>query len=174
MERSTIKKMIEKHPFGVFAPKNARYLFLGSFPGQPPIEWFFVTKRNQFWPIMTEVYQRDLTTTEQKQRLFEDLCLAITDTILSTTRKKESNLDVNLTNIVPNIKAINKILDDNKIQKIFFSSRFAEKLYRKHFKFAIEKYPKIELITLPSPSPRYAVLTKGEKIKIYKRLLPKL
>lgn len=166
--------MTEIHPFGAFVPKNTKYLFLGSFPGQPPIEWFFVTKRNQFWLIMSEVYQRNLTTTEQKKKLFEELHLAITDTILSTTRKKESNLDVNLTNIVPNIKTINKILDNNKIMKIFFSSRFAEKLYRKHFKLMIEKYPKIELITLPSPSPRYAKLTKEEKTKIYKNLLPKL
>lgn len=166
--------MTEIHPFGVFVPKNSKYLFLGSFPGRSPVEWFFVTKRNQFWPILSAVYKKDLTTTEQKKKLFKNLQLAITDTILSTTRKKESNLDINLTNIVPNIKAINKILNNNKIEKIFFSSRFAEKLYKKYFKLMIEKYPKIKLITLPSPSPRYAVLSKEEKIKIYKDLLPKL
>jgi len=35
-------------------------------------------------------------------------------------------------------------------------------------------YPKIELITLPSPSPRYAILSKDEKGAIYAEILPKL
>ena len=41
-------------------------------------------------------------------------------------------------------------------------------------KLAKEKYKNIEFITLPSPSPRFAAITKAEKIKIYRKLLPKI
>ena len=96
----------------------------------------------------------------------------ITDIILSCERKANNNSDTNLINVVLN-REVSKILKNNKIKKIFFSSKFVEKLYKKHFKDLILKYSKIELITLPSPSPRYAAMSKSEKISKYKQLLPK-
>jgi len=36
------------------------------------------------------------------------------------------------------------------------------------------QYQNIELITLPSPSPRYASMSKQEKVARYTELLPKL
>jgi G:T/U-mismatch repair DNA glycosylase len=62
----------------------------------------------------------------------------------------------------------------NKIEKIFFSSRFAEKLFNKEFKNVIKQYPDIKLVTLPSPSPRHAKLFFSDKINKYKELLPVL
>jgi hypothetical protein len=35
------------------------------------------------------------------------------------------------------------------------------------------KNPSVKFITLPSPSPRYAAMSKEEKIKKYKEVLPK-
>jgi hypothetical protein len=49
-----------------------------------------------------------------------------------------------------------------------------EHLFRKNFKNTICQYPKIKLVTLPSPSPRYAAMNRQEKITRYKELLPKL
>ncbi len=174
--------MILKHPFGDFVPKNARYLIVGSFPGKEvflyikdnPYDWYYGTKRNTFWPIIEEVYGIELSNKEDKIKLFTRLRIAITDTIYSCERLLNSNLDVNLTNIVYNNQEIARILDNNKIEKIFFSSRFVENNYKRHFKDLIIKYPNIELITLPSPSPRYAAMTKDEKIKKYSELLPRL
>ena len=102
-------------------------------------------------------------------------------------RKKGTNSDTNLTNIKYNTKAIEKILKDNKIEKIFFTSRFVEKLFKKVFpNFSYQQstvhhpqpttnnlQPTTYLYTLPSPSPRYAKLTLSEKIKMYNKLLPK-
>ena len=59
-------------------------------------------------------------------------------------------------------------------EKIFFTSRFVENAYRKAFKDLIIKYPQIELINLPSPSPRFASMNKEEKTRRYKLVLPKL
>lgn len=168
--------MIEKHPFGDFVPKNSEYLLVGSFTGKIDdllYDWYYVSKRNKFWPIMSEVYGVKLQNKEAKQNLFRKLKFALTDIILSCERQKNSNLDMNLKNIVIN-EGINNILIRNKIKKVFFSSRFVEKLFKKYFKNFILNNPEVELVTLPSPSPRYAAMRLDEKIKRYKEVLPKI
>lgn len=165
---------VEIHPYKAFLPINAKYLLLGSFPGKatPENNWFYGSKRNQFWRILEEVYKTKLATIEEKKKLLENLNLAITDIILSCERKLNNNLDSNLTNIEFNIATINKIVEKHKIVKIYFSSRFVENHFKAKFRNLINKYPDIKLITLPSPSPRYARLTIEEKIKRYEELLP--
>lgn len=168
--------MVETHPFGNFVPHNARFLFLGSFTGKQVegYDWFFSNKRNQLWPMLSVVFNIKLTTKEEKQELFTKLKMAITDIILTCERKSNSNLDMNLTNITYNTNAIVNIIQQNNIENIYFSSRFAEKLFKNHFKDTARQHPTISLITLPSPSPRYASMSKYQKIEKYKELLPKL
>ena len=169
--------MIEVNPFGMFVPKKTEYLFLGSFTGKiesANYDWFYANGRNQFWPIMEMVFMLDLSTKAKKQELFTRLRMAITDIILSCERKTNSNLDVNLANFVFNTNSITRVITENKIKTIYFSSRFAEKLFKKNFRELITQYPKINLVTLPSPSPRYAAISKSEKVKHYKELLPSL
>src|SRR3989304_6979859 len=117
--------MIETHPFGVFVPPHARFLLLGSFTTKQfeGYDWFYSNKRNQFWPILEEVYEIKLSTKPEKQKLLSKLETAIADIILSCERKFNSNLDMNLTNIIYNTEAINKILRENKIETIYFTSR---------------------------------------------------
>ncbi len=174
---------METHAFGNFVPENARYLILGSFTAKesptgnglkdPAYDWFYGTKRNQFWPILEEVYGIEFSTLEDKQQLFTRLGIAIADIILKCERKHGSNLDANLINIEYNKEAIKNILDCNKIEKVFFTSRFVETKFLKEFINEISDHPEIELLTLPSPSPRYARVSKNEKILEYKKLLPK-
>jgi len=171
--------MIETHPFGVFAPPKVKYLLLGSFiaikrSGDDSYDWFYGSKRNQFWPIIEEVYKVKLSNKKAKQDLFSRLSIAIADIIHQCERKDNNSLDSNLTNAVYNSDAINRLLGENPIERILFSSRFVEKEFRKHFKKLIEKYPDIELVTLPSPSPRYAAMSREEKVKRYSRVFPKL
>ncbi|OGM21935.1 hypothetical protein A2863_00900 [Candidatus Woesebacteria bacterium RIFCSPHIGHO2_01_FULL_38_9b] len=169
--------MIETHPFGIFVPPRAKYLILGSFTGKGvginSYDWFYGTKRNQFWPIIESVYNMKLPVKKNKQNLFTHLGIAITDIIYQCERKKASNLDNNLTNIVYNTKGINNIFKKNKIEKIFFSSRFVETRFKMIFEKLINKNNNIQLITLPSPSPRYAAMSIDEKIKRYQSILPK-
>jgi len=114
--------MIEKHPFGNFVPKKPKYLMLGSFVTKPsnPYKWFYANGRNQFWPIMEEVYNSDFGTKEQQQKLFIQLEMALADIILSYERRKNSNLDINLFNIDYNTKAITDIINKYKVKKVFF------------------------------------------------------
>lgn len=173
--------MIETHPFGCFVPPQAKYLILGSFTTREAYDstkkddyvWFYSNGgRNQFWPILEIIYATKLKTREEMQNLFTSLHIALADIILQCERKKLSNLDVHLTNIVYAVEDITEILKNNPMQKIFFTSRFVEKEFKKKFKQLIEQYSNIELITLPSPSPRYAAMSRIDKIKKYKEILP--
>lgn len=167
--------MTEKHPFGDFVPENAKYFLLGSFATKPTpgYEWFYANGRNQFWPILEKVFELELKTKDAQQKLFVDLKMALSDVILECDRINNSSLDINLKNLVVN-PAIASIIQTNNFEKIYFSSRFAENLFRRHFKEIILEYPNISLITLPSPSPRYAAMSKQDKITKYKEILPKL
>lgn len=168
--------MKEVHPFKPFVPKNSKYLLLGSFPGAktPENTWYYGTKRTQLWKILEGVYKTNLESVEERKKLFNKIKLSVSDVILECERIRGTNLDNNLKILSYNTKAAENILKNNDIKKIFFSSRFVEGLYKRFFKDFIEKYPKVELITLPSPSPRYAKLKLEEKVKIYKNILPKL
>lgn len=168
--------MIVTHPFDDFVPRGTHYLLLGSFVATPGnnYDWYYSNGRNYFWPILERVYKRRLSTKNTKQELFSQLNLAVTDVINSCERiNKNSSLDNNLTNIVYNKTGIERIIKNNKIKKIFFTSHFVETTFKKVWSNLIEENPHIELIYLPSPSPRYAKMTIGEKIKIYKKLLPR-
>ena len=171
--------MIETHPFGIFAPPNAKYLVLGSFTARrkdndASYDWFYCTKRNQFWPILEKIYKIKLDSKKSKQKLFTNLSIAITDIIYQCKRRDSNSLDSNLVNFTYNTSAIKKLLKKKTVKKIFFSSRFVEKEFKKHFKEIIKEFPNIKLITLPSPSPRYAAMSKEEKIKRYSQIFPKL
>ena len=174
--------MIETHAFGPWLPvSGANDLILGSFSAkaaaagtEPSYDWFYAVKRNQFWPILEDVYGRDLSTKQAKQALFEELHIAIADIIQQCERKTHSSHDSQLMNIVYAVEEIAGILDTQPINMIFFTSRFAETHFRRAFKGVIERHPVVELVTLPSPSPRYAWMSREQKVQRYKELLPAL
>lgn len=175
--------MIETHAFGEFVPKNPKYLILGSFPVKQSVkgpnydatyDFFYSIPRNQFWPILEIIYNVELKTKQQKTNFLSKLGCAMADIILQCERTRGSNLDANLANFEYNLAAVKNILDHHHIEVIYFTSRFVEKKFKQHFKELIEAYPALKLITLPSPSPRYVLITKEEKIKQYKKFLPKL
>ena len=166
---------IELHPFKPFIPENISVLILGSFPGKEQTQinginnnqWFYGAKRNQFWKIISEVYNFELKTKKDKQDLFSKYGIGITDILLKIIRVNNSNLDNNLEIIEYNDLRIRDILKNHKIKTIFFTSRFVEEHFKKMFPDVINcEY-------LPSPSPRYARMTLKEKIDYYKNKLPK-
>lgn len=169
--------MVETHPYPPFVPRHAKYLLLGSFlakkyENDPDFDWYYGAKRNQFWKILAKVYGRELSTRKSKQQLLTDLQMAITDIIYQCERKHGNSLDANLINIVYNTPAIEKILHTRTIERIFFTSRFVETRFLRMFKNFAADYPDVDLVTLPSPSPRYAQLSLAEKTARYKQLLP--
>jgi len=165
---------IEIHPFKPFIPDNAVILILGSFPGreQTQIEqnendWFYGSRRNQFWDIISQTYNTPLLTKADKQELFKRNGIAITDIFLKVRRTENNNLDNNLEVIEFNEVAILTILQNSNINTVFFTSKFVQQHFHKLF-------PKFtNTVCLPSPSPRYARMSKAEKIRHYKNKLLK-
>jgi hypoxanthine-DNA glycosylase len=165
---------VETHPFKPFVPSGARALILGSFPGKDQSHltiseehWFYGTKRNTFWKIMELAFTRPLPTTTAKQQLLTELKCGIADIILQAERTAANNADTNLRIITYNDKALQTIFQQHPIQTVYCTSAFVATLFRKlfpHFK---------EVLTLPSPSPRYARMTMQQKADVYKRELGK-
>jgi hypoxanthine-DNA glycosylase len=165
---------IETHPFKPFIPENITTLIVGSFPGRDVThrnltenEWFYGTKRNQFWKIISGVYDTELLTKAAKQQLFKQHGIGIADIFLRVKRKDNNNMDSNLDVVEFNDKEFKIILQNPGIKTIFFTSRFVEKTFMKLF-------PEIKTgECLPSPSPRYAKMSLAEKINYYKLKLPR-
>ena len=120
--------MLETNPFKVFIPPKAKYLILGSFAAKDGklgvlYDWYYSNGRNQFWPMLEEVYKIKLRDKKTQQNLFRKLSIAIADIIYQCKRQKKSSLDVHLTSFVYNTIPITKILQKNLLKKIFFTSR---------------------------------------------------
>lgn len=157
------KVIVETHPFEAFIPKNIRCLIIGSFSGKEQTQikldetrWFYGAPRNQLWKILQIVYKRELKNRKQKQQLFEEMGIGMTDLIKSCIRTKGTNLDDNLEikeyNKEYNKEGIENILKQHQ-PKVLFTSRFVEKEFKKLF----PDYEDTDI--LPSPSPRYFKLT---------------
>ena len=145
---------------------------LGSFPGKEQTkeavdgdQWFYGAPRNQLWKILELVYNRTLKSKKEKQQLFEDAGIGMTDIIKSCVRKSGTNMDENLDVQEYNDELIRKILEEHQ-PKVLFTSRFVEREFKKLF----PAYDNTDI--LPSPSPRYFKLTIEDKAKVYKGKLP--
>lgn len=164
---------IEIHPFKAYVPENASAIIVGSFPGREVThkelsedEWFYGSKRNQFWKIISGVYEADLPSRKEKQALFQKHGIGIVDIFLRVKRTEDNNMDSSLDVIEFNDKEVALILKNPCIKKIFFTSRFVENAFKKLF-------PEVIIgECLPSPSPRYARMSLQQKIDYYKLKLP--
>lgn len=166
---------VETHPFEPFIPDDCTVLIIGSFPGREQSQsateddrWFYGAKRNQFWKIISVVYQTELISKSSKQNLFNQYGIGLTDILFKVRRINNSNLDNNLEIIEYNDKAIRLLLKQKTFNTILFTSRFVGKHFEKLF-------PEVKNIDyLPSPSPRFAQMKLEEKINQYKSKLPSL
>ena len=171
---SIVKTIVETHPFEAFIPPNIKCLIVGSFPGKEQTRtkldethWFYGAPRNQLWKILEIVYNRKLANRKEKQRLFEQAGIGMTDVIRSCIRKEGTNLDENLDIKEYNKEVIDGILGKHR-PKVLFTSRFVEKEFKRLFPL----YDNTDI--LPSPSPRYFRLRIEDKARIYGEKLPKL
>ena len=94
---------MERHPFPAFIPAKIVCLILGSFPGKEQSRggltdeaWFYGAPLNQFWRILAKACDREFKTKKDKQRLFEEAGIGISDIFRAVIRTSGSNLDENL------------------------------------------------------------------------------
>jgi len=174
LNNKNIVKMHEIHPFEPFVPPNSKILLLGSFPGKESTrerrddDWFYGASRNQFWKILELLYGITLQERAQKEKLFYNLGIAVTDIIYSCDRLNDSNLDKNLVNRNYNKESVKKILEEEPIVRILFTGKGVFREFIRHFNVP----ENVEMIALPSPSPAYRLMTLEEKAEEYGRHFP--
>ncbi len=152
----------ENHPFEPIIDQNSKVLILGTFPSLDSFKYqfYYAHKRNQFWKILSDIYDVTLLNDEAKVDFLLKNRIALWDIVKSCERKNSA--DSNLKNIIPHdIPAL--LSQYPNIKNIFFTGKKAEQIYRRYFK-DIE----IDTAALPSPSPAYAAMGYEEKLKYYK------
>ncbi len=169
--------ILEYHPFGNFIPQNVQYLVVGTFPGRQFSQRtqeenekdetaFSYGGRNQFWRIMEKIYNVELPTRNSKKQLLQNLDLGLLDLIHACRRKKSSNLDSDLTDIVWNKAEFERIFKENAIKTVFCTGKGVAQIFQKW-------YPTQSYIALPSPSPLYAAMRFEDKVNFYRNVFPK-
>ena len=169
---------IENHPWEIY-PKRAfiEKLIVGSFPPNKMVfaegveikyldgvnkinkrhnkrfDFFYGSKNNGFWELFITslnlvIDPDDIMGLKKWLKLNK---WGVTDIILTTTRKKDSPSDTDLVPKVWNTDIIEKTIKNNKIQSIYFTSKWV----RNHFERIINPklYKSTNLFTLISPSP---------------------
>lgn len=169
--------ILEVHPFGAFVQPDTRYLVVGTFPGRQFSQRsaaeneadptaFSYGGRNQFWRILEKIYAVELPDRASKQRLFKEKCLGMMDLIAACRRKKNSNLDTDLTDIVWNKPAFEALFNAQAIDCVFCTGKGVATIFTKWF-------PDKLCVTLPSPSPLFAAMRFEEKWTFYQGVFPK-
>lgn len=168
--------MIERHPFAPFVPPDCDTLILGSFPGRRstdpamrPVEddWYYGAPRNQFWTLMSRVYDRELRTTRQKKDLLSQYRIGLGDLILSCERRDGKNTDRNLVRRIYNREALLDIFTSQPIRRVLCTGAGVRRDFLRLFKASLPADP----IVLPSPSPLFCRLSLKEKAERYRRIL---
>ena len=153
------------HPFKPIVYKDTKILILGSFPSIKSFEndFYYAHPSNKFWKILESVTTYPVNNVDQKLWLLKECKLGLWDMIRECRR--ENSLDSSLEN--EELNNISNVLETfNSINKIAFTGRKSETLFKMHF-----SYLDIETTYLPSPSSAYAAMNFENKVKAYKQAL---
>ena len=145
---------------------SSKILILGSMPGDQSIakQQYYGNKGNHFWKIMFIIFGESYTISyEERMALLKSNQIALWNVLASCTR--EGSSDAKIKNEAVNDFAHFHILYPN-IKHIFFESKTAALLYRKH----VIQHPDIIYHTLPSTSGLNAGISFAQKIEMWKAL----
>lgn len=158
---------MEQHPFDPILFHDSRVLILGSFPSLKSCEegFYYAHPRNQFWPLLAEVFGEEISTTKAKIALCKKHRIALWDSAKSLKRETGNSSDTNLKEIEVN-DFEKLLLEYPSIELILFTGKKAEQIFNKKYKEL-----KIRRALLPSPSPAYAAISFEEKLKRYREIL---
>lgn len=158
---------MEQHPFDPILFHDSRVLILGSFPSLKSCEegFYYAHPRNQFWPLLAEVFGEEISTAEEKIALCKKHRIALWDSAKSLKRETGNSSDTNLKEIEVN-DFEKLLLEYPSIELILFTGKKAEQIFNKKYKEL-----KIRRALLPSPSPAYAAISFEEKLKRYREIL---
>ncbi|MBA1432071.1 MAG: DNA-deoxyinosine glycosylase [Epsilonproteobacteria bacterium] len=162
--------MTEHHTFEPLIFPDSKILILGSFPSIKSFQegFYYAHPRNQFWPILANIFHEKIDTKEQKIALCKKHHIALFDSAKSLLREKGNSSDTNLKNI--EVNDFEKLLKEHpSIELIAFTGKKAEQIFNTKYKhLAIKK------VLLPSTSPAFASMKFEEKLQRYRAVFQKV
>lgn len=156
--------MRQTHPFDPVVDSSSKVLILGSFPSLKSFEnnFYYAHPRNQFWPILSELFGASLDDNETRRQFLLKHGIALWDVYGALKRRSGNSSDANLGDLVPNdIPALLQRFPN--IRVIFCTGKKAYDGLRKAFPGLA-----IEVVALPSTSPAYAAMKIGAKLEAYR------
>jgi hypoxanthine-DNA glycosylase len=157
-----------RHPFDPIVHEDSEILILGSFPSLKSFEnrFYYAHPRNQFWPILSDIFQKPARTDNERTALLQSAGIALWDVVAACERTNSA--DTNLKNCRCNdIPALLRTYP--RIRAILFTGKKAQQLFARCF-------PDIEIpqYLLPSPSPAYAAMPYEEKVIKWREIFDRL
>src|ERR1700743_1419004 len=128
-------------------------------PGERSIELnqYYGHKGNQFWKLMCDIFNQPFTDNyKERVALLTKKNIALWDVLSHCER--EGSADSKIKNAIPNNFAL-FFKNHRNIKHVFFASREAEKLYKKH----VGLFDEHNFYILPSPSGANATKTYAAK-----------
>lgn len=152
-----------EHPFSPIIDEDSKVLVLGSFPSIKSFEesFYYAHPRNQFWPIMEQLFDVRLEDIDSKKAFVLEQGIALYDTFASATRSKGDSSDSGLSGLKPNDIA-SLLQQYPKIDNVFCTGRKSYDGVRRYFPDL-----HVPITLLPSTSPAYAAMRFEEKLARY-------
>lgn len=129
---------VDTHPFEPFIKNDTKYLIVGTIPPHRfcinsledgDIDWFYGSKDNSFWEIISSVFDvelNDLDSIEKRKEFSENNKIGFIDLFHQIYRHKESSSD---SDIIPiSFKDIFKYIENTNIDSILFTSEYVHNL----------------------------------------------
>ncbi|MAG94362.1 MAG: DNA-deoxyinosine glycosylase [Planctomycetaceae bacterium] len=153
--------------FPPIASPDARVLVLGSMPGEESLrrQQYYAHPQNAFWPIMGELFSAgaDLPYPERTGRLRE-AGVAVWDVLKHCRRAGSLDASIESKTIVAN-DFLAFFAEHSRIRVVFFNGRKAEEMFRRRVLPELgAAAAELSRHLLPSTSPAYASLSRGEKL----------
>ncbi len=151
-------EVLSKYSFLPIVGPNARFLVLGTLPGEVSLELqqYYGHARNQFWPIIAEICGESLPLTYQERvEMMLRSRVALWD-VLHSAERNGTALDSAIKNECANDFA-SFFRQYPMIRTIAFNGGNARKFFTRHVQKKQELPSDLKLLdTLPSTSPAYA------------------
>ncbi len=153
------------HPFDPILFNDTKILILGTFPSLDSfkVDFYYGHKRNQFWKLLSTIYQMPIESRAQKIELVKQNRLGLYDVVRSCKRRNSSDSNLKECELF-DFPALLEAYPS--IEKLAFTGVKARQLFE-------QVYADLEVarVTLPSPSPAYASMRFEQKLEIYREAL---
>jgi len=151
-----------KRSFPPVVNAETRLLLLGTLPGEESLAQgrYYAHPRNQFWLLMSDVVDRDLTKLDYSDRLAALLAaqVGLWDVVESASRR--GSLDAQIRDHRPN-RLIELAATLPKLAAIGFNGNTAARIGRKHLAARND----VQLIDLPSSSPAFTMSLAEKRLR---------